>query len=288
MYSDLPAHLQTLNALPSSSSPPSSSAINAEQEEQFWSFLNTDELFSNFGLAPQAFESKQAQTERKPVETPEAAPAVVEETVEAKPASGTATTLESFLATFAGETAIPSSYLSALASPLASTSAVRPTDVLPSAPVSTPADTPADDDDSPRVTGAKRLKMIGAPPAEIEEDKRRRNTEASARFRAKKKEREQALENRASESTNASFSTRFFFSMLTTPFQRSSRPRSPPSPLRRPRWRRRTTSSSLSLSTARATATPTPPPLPPPTACKLPSLPSARGNSVTSKGNQSK
>jgi len=54
-------------------------------------------------------------------------------------------------------------------------------------------------DSEGRVSGAKKLKQIGAGQAEIEEDKRRRNTEASARFRAKKKEREQAVERRAKD-----------------------------------------------------------------------------------------
>lgn len=201
MYSDLPPHLQTLNAIPSSSSPPST-ALNAEQEEAFWSFLNTDELFANIGVAPQAFEAKLAsEQQQRAKESPASTPA--------KDASSTAspsekpTTLESFLANFADEPPIlNNNYLlnlnnqynaAAASSTSTSTPAAEP------AGASTAPATPAFSQSGERVTGAKRLKQMGAPPAEIEEDKRRRNTEASARFRAKKKEREQALERRASE-----------------------------------------------------------------------------------------
>ncbi|WVQ81798.1 hypothetical protein IAT38_003923 [Cryptococcus sp. DSM 104549] len=69
-----------------------------------------------------------------------------------------------------------------------------PSDVMPSS-ASAFESSPED----ARPSGAKKLKSMGAPAVEIEEDKRRRNTEASARFRAKKKEREQALEHRAKE-----------------------------------------------------------------------------------------
>lgn len=203
MYSDLPPHLQTLNALPSSSSPPST-ALTAEQEDAFWSFLNTDELFSGFGVAPSAFESKRDKatetTTAAPAPTPAAAetPAPVAEDKET-PASTTssAPTLESFLATFANQTTpptIPPNFLLSLPSAAQA--------FTPAAPSTTAAPTPAaetEDGEEPRVTGAKRLKQMGASQAEVEEDKRRRNTEASARFRAKKKERERALEDRASE-----------------------------------------------------------------------------------------
>ncbi|KAL1407349.1 hypothetical protein Q8F55_006771 [Vanrija albida] len=209
MYSELPRHLQALNTIPSSSPP--SSALSAEQEEAFWSFMHTDELFSNFGLAPSAFESK-LESERSKQATTASAETPAAET----PASSTESksadhpTLESFLATFADESsatpALPTNYLLAIPSyassssdsaPTPAASSVKPADVLPAAPPATPAGT--DFDEPERVTGAKRLKQMGAAPAEIEEDKRRRNTEASARFRAKKKEREQALEYRAKE-----------------------------------------------------------------------------------------
>lgn len=203
MYTDLPPHLQTLNAIPSSSSPPST-ALTTEQEDAFWSFMNTDELFSNFGVAPSVFESKKQAAEASTA--PASTPAAEDE----KPAvkAPTAPTLESFLATFASEvnqqpTLPPNFLLNLPYTPAASTSSsatpanVKPAEVLPPA---TPAgDDEDEDEDSPRITGAKRLKQLGAPPAEIEEDKRRRNTEASARFRAKKKQREKALEDRAKE-----------------------------------------------------------------------------------------
>lgn len=205
MYSDLPPHLQTLNALPSSSSPPST-ALNAEQEEAFWSFLNTDELFANIGVAPQAFEAKLASEQQQQVK--ESPAASTPTTAKESPAStDKPTTLESFLANFADEPPIlPNNYLLNLNQYNAAAVAPPTTTSTPAAESITAPETPATPSlrvgqTGERITGAKRLKQMGAPPAEIEEDKRRRNTEASARFRAKKKEREQALERRASEYT---------------------------------------------------------------------------------------
>ncbi|EKD00260.1 regulatory protein cys-3 [Trichosporon asahii var. asahii CBS 8904] len=207
MYSDLPPHLQTLNAIPSSSSPPST-ALNAEQEEAFWSFLNTDELFANIGVAPQAFEAKlaseQAQQQQQQIkESPAAStPATTTAAKESPASTDKPTTLESFLANFADEPPIlPNNYLLNLtnqynAAAFTSTSTPAAESVAPETPA-TPSLRVGQTGE--RITGAKRLKQMGAPPAEIEEDKRRRNTEASARFRAKKKEREQALERRAKE-----------------------------------------------------------------------------------------
>ncbi|BEI79526.1 hypothetical protein CcaverHIS002_0100550 [Cutaneotrichosporon cavernicola] len=191
MYSDLPPHLQSLNLLPSTSSPPSS-GLSGDTDD-LWDFLNADVFSSGFGTAPAAWESKVD----KSTEAVAATPADEKPAVESKetPAATTAPTLESFLAAFANETipAIPPSFVFSL-----------PSALTPSAPSNTAAPTPApgadDDDEEPeRVTGAKRLKQLGASPAEVEEDKRRRNTEASARFRAKKKERERALDDRAKQ-----------------------------------------------------------------------------------------
>jgi hypothetical protein len=273
MY-ELPPHLQSLNAIQPSGSPPSS-ALSADQEAEFWAFMNTDELFSNFGIAPQAFESKQQAKEEK--------------TKGADP-----TTLESFLATFVGETAAPTPtpdyLLAALGAPLTTS---PPSATAAPAPTPAPAvraeeddddeDEDDDDDDAPRVTGAKRLKMMGAGQAEIEEDKRRRNTEASARFRAKKKAREKALEDRASAYPHNDKPVTY-----TDDLQRSSRLRSLPSLPRRLRWRRRTTCSSLLSSTARVTRAAGPASPPAPTACRPPSPLSASGNSVTSNPTQSR
>lgn len=230
MFGHLPDHLSQLNSI---SSPPTT-GITADTEEAFWQFMNTDELFESF--AASAHSPASPKSERKPstaavVAAPqpgeqqqqpaEASPAVQEPPAvasgSATPATGStaaatpAATLESFLAAFANEppaTAaahyrmplpLPLPY-NALASSSGAqaglshidTSAIQP--FQPAAPY-TAASTPADE----KPTGAKRLKAIGAGPEMIEEDKRRRNTEASARFRAKKKEREQALEGRAKQ-----------------------------------------------------------------------------------------
>ncbi|KLT39814.1 hypothetical protein CC85DRAFT_288156, partial [Cutaneotrichosporon oleaginosum] len=187
MYSDLPPHLQSLNLLPSTSSPPSSAL--AGEGEDFWDFLNTDAFGSGFGTAPSAWESKAD----KSAEVAAPTPASEDKATPAAESTPAAPTLESFLAAFANETVpptIPPNFVFSL-----------PSAGTPAAPVNTAAPTPAPigDDEPERVTGAKRLKQMGASQAEVEEDKRRRNTEASARFRAKKKERERALEDRAKQ-----------------------------------------------------------------------------------------
>lgn len=54
---DLPSHLASLNSL---SSPSGHSApVSAEQEEAFWEFMHTDELFDNFGVSPATHEAKE-------------------------------------------------------------------------------------------------------------------------------------------------------------------------------------------------------------------------------------
>ncbi|GMK55050.1 hypothetical protein CspeluHIS016_0201060 [Cutaneotrichosporon spelunceum] len=189
MYSDLPPHLQSLNLVPSTSSPPSSGL--GSDNDDLWDFLNADVFSTGFGTAPAAWESKVDKSTEASAPTPaEDKPATEDKET---PSPTTAPTLESFLAAFANETipaAIPPNFVFSL-----------PSTLSPSAPSNTAAPSPAPDaDDEPeRVTGAKRLKQLGASPAEVEEDKRRRNTEASARFRAKKKERERALEDRAKQ-----------------------------------------------------------------------------------------
>lgn len=224
MFPDLPEHLQALNTIPGNSPP--SSGMNPEQEEAFWGFLHADELFRNFGSAPSPHdeEKKQQQAAQNQMSAP-AAPAPTPTTV-ATPISSSSKddkhsrpTLESFLAAYMGNSSTTaqqqsaaqtiSNYLMPLPSPytnpasnaqhqnaIVPSTSVTTQDVVPSAStISAYEDSPIDD----KPSGAKKLKQMGANPNDIEEDKRRRNTEASARFRAKKKEREQALERRAKE-----------------------------------------------------------------------------------------
>ncbi|KAK4684861.1 hypothetical protein P7C73_g5301, partial [Tremellales sp. Uapishka_1] len=189
MSFDLPPHLQTLNILPSSNSPPSS-AIDTQQEEAFWQYLNTDELFSSFSVPPAAY-----------VEKPAGSPVVKDE----KATAAATNTLESFLATFVSDPTAnvnnfvlpPVAYTPAASTSATENSVVNTAEVMATNVGSTWGGSEYGGEDS--VSGAKRLKKMGAGVVEIEEDKRRRNTEASARFRLKKKEREQALERRAKE-----------------------------------------------------------------------------------------
>lgn len=224
MFPDLPEHLQALNTIPGNSPP--SSGMNPEQEEAFWGFLHADELFRNFGSVPSPHdeEKKQQQAAQNQMSAP-AAPAPTPTTV-ATPISSSSKddkhstpTLESFLAAYMGNSSTTaqqqtaaqtiSNYLMPLPAPytnpasnahhqntIVPSTSVTTQDVVPSAStISAQEDSPIDD----KPSGAKKLKQMGANPNDIEEDKRRRNTEASARFRAKKKEREQALERRAKE-----------------------------------------------------------------------------------------
>ncbi|PPR01707.1 hypothetical protein CVT24_001584 [Panaeolus cyanescens] len=62
-----------------------------------------------------------------------------------------------------------------------------------------PSDFNQDDAPDSPVSAASPLNQSTSTPLSAAEDKRRRNTAASARFRLKKKEREQALEGRAKE-----------------------------------------------------------------------------------------
>ncbi|WWC59581.1 uncharacterized protein I303_102138 [Kwoniella dejecticola CBS 10117] len=231
MFPDLPEHLQALNALPGNTPP--SAAMNPEQEEAFWGFLHADELFRNFGNAPSPSEQnallpedKSSYNHNQQIIAPAPTP-VAQTPVQPQPQQqqqdnkqGAAPTLESFIAAYIGQSsshgantsnahahALPPNYLIPLPTPYTHGSVETPisdtpagintSDVLSGA-TSIFGDAFVDSPED-RISGAKRLKQMGAPQVEIEEDKRRRNTEASARFRAKKKEREQALERRAKD-----------------------------------------------------------------------------------------
>ena len=174
---DLPEHLSSLNALSAS---PTNPIMDAAQEDAVWDYLNTDELFRNFGVQPSELAAKQ-EAEKKPASRH--APA----------------DLKSFVEQFANQPSTSYNLDYALNLPYTNptTPAISTSDILPKNALASTSSELADDDDRPN--GAKRLKQAGAGPTEIEEDKRRRNTEASARFRAKKKEREQNLERRAKE-----------------------------------------------------------------------------------------
>lgn len=181
MYDDLPPHLQNLNAI--SVTPP---AVNQEAETQLWDYLNHDELWNSFGVHPSAFENKLSPRQVNADSGPSSTPVQAQEAGKPRPVD-----LASFVKAFgneAGSFHVPLGLNFAAPTPAAPADSVAPTPAAHAGSV-----------DYDRITGAKKLKQVGAGQDEIEEDKRRRNTEASARFRAKKREREQALEQRAKD-----------------------------------------------------------------------------------------
>ncbi|KAI9636298.1 regulatory protein cys-3 [Dioszegia hungarica] len=226
---DLPAHLSNLNSIQS----PPSQAINNEHEEAFWDFMHTDQLFENFGgVSPAAHDAK-AEMHRgaaggrhggmmsAPAPTP--APTLAAYAAPSPSPAAAAPrkneresgpTIEAFLAAFANEHASSSTgYRLPITLPLPYSSAPTPNSVDTASIIPRPQQPQPEEvygENGERLSGTKKLKQLGAPPAEIEEDKRRRNTEASARFRQKKKERENALEIRASMFSSFLYSDLWF------------------------------------------------------------------------------
>lgn len=137
MFPDLPEHLQTLNTL--SPSPPSGSMLNTEYEDAVWRYLNTDDIFHNFGTQP----AKDDQLKLQPQ----------------PPAD-----LKSFIAQFANESSFPLP-LPYNAEASGSQAGVNTADMMPL--LSAWDDSPSEDG---RISGAKKLKEIGAGVAEIEEE----------------------------------------------------------------------------------------------------------------------
>ncbi len=151
MFPDLPEHLQTLNTL--SPSPPSG-GMTQEYEDAVWKYLNTDDVFNNLGTIPSDMQAKE--------EVPTPAP------TQAKAPSD----LKSFVAQFAREAALPlplpynvTASSSAAPNPLAN--GVNTLDIMPLS-----SSTPWEDETSEdgRISGAKKLKQIGAGTGEIEEE----------------------------------------------------------------------------------------------------------------------
>ena len=193
---DLPEHLQGLNTL--APSPP----VARDDDQEFWAYLHADDLFKNFGTN-EAYQPKpEAATvpPPTPVDKRDAAPSLsdfiakfVSDPNAGMPAEPTAGLPYPFNVNYSP--AVASSSAPTPRTPLsAGLAGINTADIIPR-----PEPIEEDDDESEeRITGAKRLKQLGADTATIQEDKRRRNTEASARFRAKKKEREQAVEQQNS------------------------------------------------------------------------------------------
>ncbi|EIW71134.1 hypothetical protein M231_01769 [Tremella mesenterica] len=188
MSFDLPAHLQGLNTL--TPSPRDDQALVQDQEQEFWAYLHADDLFKNFGTN-EAYPGKltPAVNDKKPEATtqlPSLSDFIAKFVSDSTPAGDDEDIAARQLPyPFAG------GYSPATG---ASTLPNTPRTGLPLGLVNTADVMPRPHEEDERISGAKKLKQIGAGPEVIQEDKRRRNTEASARFRAKKKEREQAVE----------------------------------------------------------------------------------------------
>lgn len=159
MSFDLPPHLQTLNTIPTNSPP---SGINDEQEEAFWGYMHTDDLFANFGFVPSPNDGlkdegpqQQQQGAEEQLRAGQEAVAQLQLPSPATQQTQTpASTLESFLAAFAGE----------LSTPLP-----VPANTPSGQGVST-ADILGGEEDEDRPSGAKKLKSMGAGHVEIEEE----------------------------------------------------------------------------------------------------------------------
>jgi hypothetical protein len=167
MSFDLPPHLQTLNSIPTSSPP---SGINHEQEEAFWGYMHTDDLFANFGFVPSPNELEKedlttATTQPTPAVAAPPAPTPISIGEERTQPQAQAT-LESFLAAFANEP----NYL--LSTPSGSGSGsglgtISTRDILNN---TSNVGTPRYEDEEDKPSGAKKLKSIGAGHVEIEEE----------------------------------------------------------------------------------------------------------------------
>jgi len=163
MY-ELPEHLSSLNAL--APSPSSAPVMDQSAEDAVWNYLNTDELFRNFGVQP----SELHQTLKEDVPTPE--------DKKSSPPADLKSFIEQFAAAEQQQHHRPSyshdfsnMHMNFGASSSAPTPAVSTADIMP-APQVTPSSwdlSPATADED-RPSGAKKLKQMGAGQAEIEEE----------------------------------------------------------------------------------------------------------------------
>ena len=124
--------------------------MDQSAEDAVWNYLNTDELFRNFGVQPSELQQKEEVVDK--------------EDKKSSPPSD----LKSFIEQFAAEQpAFNNDFAMSFASSTAATPAgVSTADIMPQVAAS-PWDASYDED---RPSGAKRLKSIGAQPAEIEEE----------------------------------------------------------------------------------------------------------------------
>lgn len=185
MSFDLPEHIQSLNSIASPQEP----SHGLVDDNTLWSFLNAD----MFGPFSHASGVNKPEDEHRPAPTP----AMLNDLAVAQQAQQHQTglnTLAQWVDTLGSDVSFPQTWSYTATPAAASTSnsvAQTPADGV------NPTDLAGMGVD--KITGARKLKQLGMPTEVIQEDKRKRNTEASARFRQKKKEREQALEKHAQE-----------------------------------------------------------------------------------------
>mgnify|MGYP006876489493 CR=1 FL=1 len=160
MY-DLPEHLSSLNAL--APSPSSIPVMDTSAEDAVWHYLNTDELFRNFGVQPSEMINKDVISPAQLKESPKTSP----------PAD-----LKSFIEQFAADNAGPSSNnhyadfalnipsFASSSAPTPAANGVSTADIMPQVPTTPWENSPEED----RPSGAKKLKQMGAGQAEIEEE----------------------------------------------------------------------------------------------------------------------
>lgn len=185
MSFDLPPHLQTLNSIPTSSPP---TGLDAEQEDAFWGYMHTDDLFRNFGFVPSPNELEKkldeddlkvpataattttiqtpiTHTQPEPLHANTVASTSTTESPSQSQSQASQATLESFLAAFANE---PNPYLMSMNLPYTTPSTSAPT---PATGVSTQEIMRGPESESgDKPSGAKKLKSMGAGHHEIEEE----------------------------------------------------------------------------------------------------------------------
>lgn len=155
---DLPEHLSSLNAL--APSPSSLPVMDQSAEAAVWDYLNTDELFRNFGVQPSEMTTKPTSPEEKKTSPP--------------------ADLKSFIEQFANENTGFGGDFGGLGLNYAASTPVAPAptpvgistaDVMPVNAIAgtsaSPWETSPEED---RPSGAKKLKSLGAAAFEIEEE----------------------------------------------------------------------------------------------------------------------
>ena len=148
MFNELPYYLQTLNTI---STTPPSGTNDTENEDAIWKYLNTDDLFQNFGTQPSMFQPKEE------IESP---------IVPSAPAD-----LKSFIEQFAQDVPLPLP-LPYNATASSSSAERKPTgvktlDIMPPLSSTSVAESPSEDGGP---SAAKKVKEWGPVMTDIEDE----------------------------------------------------------------------------------------------------------------------